>query len=186
MGRSETFRTTSAAPLGAFRYFCAPLPNVYRTKFARRRADGKRLVFHTTAPGDPLFVREAERPGIHADRMIYVAPGGVHCHFPTWSPDGVFIYFVRGVPPDNWDSDRLLHRTNRTARLRLRGARLPQSSPRIHRVAATTNGRATRTRRPLRRCLSHQCRRSANHSVAGSPAITPGLAQAHPGLGAHG
>ena len=66
--------------------------------------DGKRLVYHTTAPGDPLFVRESGRPG---DRRIYVAPAGVHCHFPLWSPDDAFIYFVRGVPPDDWDVWRI-------------------------------------------------------------------------------
>lgn len=62
--------------------------------------DGRKLVFHTTAPGDPIFVRE---PGI-PDRLIYVAPAGVHCHFPVWSPDDAFIYFVRGIPTDGvWD-----------------------------------------------------------------------------------
>ncbi len=66
--------------------------------------DGKRLVYHTSAPGDPLFVRE---PGKPTDRRIYVAPAGVHCHFPLWSPDDAFIYFVRGVPPDNWDIWRI-------------------------------------------------------------------------------
>jgi Tol biopolymer transport system component len=59
-----------------------------------------RLVYHTTAPGDPLFVRE---PNQSAARQIYVAPTGVHCHFPIWSPDNGFIYFVRGVPPNEWD-----------------------------------------------------------------------------------
>jgi len=67
-------------------------------------SDGTRLVFHTTAPGDPIFVRAA---GDDAARQIYIAPAGIHCHFPTWSPDGEFIYFVRGVPPANWDVWRL-------------------------------------------------------------------------------
>jgi len=66
--------------------------------------DGAKLVYHTTAPGDPLFVRESAKPG---DRRIYVAPTGVHCHFPLWSPDDAFIYFVRGVPPDDWDIWRI-------------------------------------------------------------------------------
>jgi Tol biopolymer transport system component len=69
--------------------------------------DGKQLVFHTTAPGDPLFVRESGQVGERADRRIYVAPAGVHCHFPLWSPDDSFIYFVRGVPPDDWDIWRI-------------------------------------------------------------------------------
>ena len=56
--------------------------------------DGRKLVFHTTAPGDPIFVREPGSP----DRLIYVARAGVHCHFPVWSPDDAFIYFARGIP----------------------------------------------------------------------------------------
>ena len=67
-------------------------------------SDGSRLVYHTTAPGDPLFVRSASETEAH---QIYVAPSGIHCHFPTWSPDGQFIYFARGEPPVNWDIWRL-------------------------------------------------------------------------------
>ena len=66
--------------------------------------DGRWLVYHTTAPGDPLFVRER---GATTARQIYVATAGVHCHFPLWSPDGAFIYFVRGVPPNDWDVWRI-------------------------------------------------------------------------------
>ena len=65
--------------------------------------DGKRIVYHTTAPGDPLFVRDLSAPPGTADRRIYVAPDGVHCHFPIWSSDDAWIYFVRGVPPEEWD-----------------------------------------------------------------------------------
>ena len=36
-----------------------------------------------------------------------MAPAGVHCHFPVWSLDDNFIYFVRGVPPDDWDIWRI-------------------------------------------------------------------------------
>jgi Tol biopolymer transport system component len=59
-----------------------------------------RLVYHTTAPGDPMFVRKRDET---VARQLYVAPSGVHCHFPIWSPDDRFIYFVRGVPPNEWD-----------------------------------------------------------------------------------
>ena len=58
---------------------------------------GARIVYHTTAPGRPA-VRAAARGRAGADRRVYVAPAGVHCHFPIWSPDDAFIYFVRGVP----------------------------------------------------------------------------------------
>ena len=80
------------------------LPEVGEFDWSR---DGTRLVYHTTAPGDPLFVREPGQPGERADRRIYVAPAGVHCHFPMWSPDDAFIYFARGVPPDEWDIWRI-------------------------------------------------------------------------------
>jgi len=66
---------------------------------------GARLVYHTTAPGDPLFVRDSGTSAVA--RTIYVAPAGVHCHFPVWAPDDAFIYFVRGVPPDDWDVWRI-------------------------------------------------------------------------------
>ena len=65
--------------------------------------DGKWLVYHTTAPGDPLFVKGAADTSGEA-RRIYVGPAGVHCHFPIWAPDDAYIYFVRGVPASGeWD-----------------------------------------------------------------------------------
>jgi Tol biopolymer transport system component len=66
--------------------------------------DRKQVVFHTTAPGDPIFLRAA---GEKTARQIYVAPPGIHCHFPIWSADGEFIYFLRGEPPVHWDVWRL-------------------------------------------------------------------------------
>jgi serine/threonine protein kinase/Tol biopolymer transport system component len=70
--------------------------------------DGKRLIYHTTAPGDPYFLRESEEPGSNrGDRRIYVAAAGVHSHFPVWSPYDAYIYIVRGLPPDDWDIWRI-------------------------------------------------------------------------------
>jgi Tol biopolymer transport system component len=77
------------------------LPGAAEVAYSR---DGRHLVYHTTAPGDPLFVRDLRQS---TTRQIYVAPAGVHCHFPLWSPDDSFIYFVRGVPPDDWDVWRI-------------------------------------------------------------------------------
>ena len=57
--------------------------------------DGARVVYHTFADGDPMFV--ADRTGANA-RQIFGERPGIHNHFPTWSPDGKWIYFVRGVP----------------------------------------------------------------------------------------
>ncbi len=67
--------------------------------------DGSRLAYHTPGPGDPLFVTDgSERPG---DRPIFTAPAGLHSHFPLWSPDKAFIYFVQGSLPDKLDIWRI-------------------------------------------------------------------------------
>ena len=66
-------------------------------------ADGQ-LVYHSTAPGDPLFVRG---PRESVPRHLYTAPAGAHCHFPVWSPDAQWIYLVCGQPPDHWDLWRI-------------------------------------------------------------------------------
>jgi len=67
--------------------------------------DGSRLAYHTPGPGDPLFVSEGSQRS--AGRPIFAAPAGLHCHFPVWSPDGAFIYFVQGSLPDKLDIWRI-------------------------------------------------------------------------------
>jgi Tol biopolymer transport system component len=66
--------------------------------------DGRRIVYHPPTAGDPLFVTE---PDEKVGRQIYIARPGVHCHFPVWSHDGAFIYFVQGFPPDEMDVWRI-------------------------------------------------------------------------------
>ena len=67
--------------------------------------DGTQLVYHTPGPGDPLFVTNGNRqPG---DRPIFIAPAGLHSHFPLWSRDSKFIYFDLGTPPDKLDIWRI-------------------------------------------------------------------------------
>jgi Tol biopolymer transport system component len=63
------------------------------------------VVYHPSAPGDPLFIARADEKG--GGRQIYSAPPGIHCHFPLWSHDGASIYFVRGFPPDEMDLWRI-------------------------------------------------------------------------------
>jgi Tol biopolymer transport system component/DNA-binding winged helix-turn-helix (wHTH) protein len=63
--------------------------------------DAARLVYHPSAPGDPLLVAPADDPG--AGREIHAALPGVHNHFPLWSYDGTTIYFAQGFPPDDMD-----------------------------------------------------------------------------------
>ena len=57
--------------------------------------DGSKLVYHQGLAGDPILV--AEPDGSNGKRIFIDTPG-YHCHYPTWSPDGRYIYFVRGVP----------------------------------------------------------------------------------------
>jgi len=57
--------------------------------------DGERVVYHTFSSGDPVFV--ADRDGANARRIFGDQPG-IHNHYPTWSPDGRWIYFVHGTP----------------------------------------------------------------------------------------
>ena len=63
--------------------------------------DGQRIVYHTFGSGDPMFV--TDRSGANA-RQIFVDRPGLHNHFPAWSPDGRWIYFVHGTP-DTRDRD---------------------------------------------------------------------------------
>jgi len=67
--------------------------------------DGTRLAYHTPGPGDPLFVTEGgQKTG---GRRIFAAPEGLHSHFPLWSPDGKYLYFVQGSLPDKLDIWRI-------------------------------------------------------------------------------
>jgi len=67
--------------------------------------DGSRLAYHTPGPGDPLFVTNGTRRA--EDRPIFEAPAGLHSHFPLWSPDAAFLYFVQGSLPDKLDIWRI-------------------------------------------------------------------------------
>ena len=66
--------------------------------------DGRRIVYHPPTEGDPLFVTE---PDEKSGRQIFVAREGFHNHFPVWSPDGAFIYFVHGLPLEESDVWRI-------------------------------------------------------------------------------
>lgn len=67
--------------------------------------DGSQIAYHTPGAGDPLFVSDGlKRADTHA---IRTAPAGLHSHFPLWSQDGKFIYFVQGSLPDQLDIWRI-------------------------------------------------------------------------------
>ncbi len=79
--------------------------------------DGTRVVYHLWKPGDPTFV--ADHNG-NNQRLIVQNEAGLHNHYPVWSKDGRWIYFVRGrpatremdlwrVPPDGGAAEQLTH-----------------------------------------------------------------------------
>ena len=79
------------------------LPGVAEFDWSR---DGSRLAYHTPGPGDPLFLSDSTVPQLGA-KPIFTAPPGLHSHFPLWSPDSAFIYFVQGTLPDKLDIWRI-------------------------------------------------------------------------------
>ncbi len=79
--------------------------------------DGSRIAYHGYSAGDPIFV--ADRDGSDG-KQIFVDKPGYHNHFLTWSPDGRYIYFVRGaiatrqmdiwrIPATGGEPDRITH-----------------------------------------------------------------------------
>jgi serine/threonine protein kinase/Tol biopolymer transport system component len=105
---------------GAPRVF---LPNAVEAAWS---FDRSRIAYYAPAPGDPIFI--ADRNGGNA-RKICVDKPGIHQHYVTWSPDGRYLYFVRGIPPDEMDiwrtssaggvAERLTHHNSRVAYPRL-------------------------------------------------------------------
>ena len=59
--------------------------------------DGARVVSHPQADGDPLTITDAD--GGNA-QVIFSLKAGGHNHYPVWSRDGQWIYFISGM----WDA----------------------------------------------------------------------------------
>jgi Tol biopolymer transport system component len=62
--------------------------------------DGTRLAYHETTAGDPIFIAGGD--GSNPTR-IHIGPPGSHSHHLSWSPDGRYIYFAHGLPPNDMD-----------------------------------------------------------------------------------
>jgi Tol biopolymer transport system component/DNA-binding winged helix-turn-helix (wHTH) protein len=67
--------------------------------------DGKRIAYHTAEAGDPMFIANADEK--ERGLPLYVGAPGKHSHFPLWSRDGRFVYFVHGYVPDEMDVWRM-------------------------------------------------------------------------------
>jgi len=66
--------------------------------------EGSRIAYHETTPGDPIYV--ADNDGGNP-RRLFIADPGIHSHHLSWSPDGRFLYFAHGVPPNDMDVWRI-------------------------------------------------------------------------------
>jgi Tol biopolymer transport system component len=85
-------------------------------------SDGARLVYHTPGPGDPMFVKDPGQSA--AGPPIFAAAAGLHAHFPVWSTNGAFIYFVQGSLPDAMDVWRLRPTGGAPERITRHGSRV--------------------------------------------------------------
>src|SRR5437867_1123199 len=85
-----------------------------------------RLAYHELAPGDPIFVADAD--GANAQRIFIAAPG-LHSHYLSWSPDGRFLYFSHGLPPNEMDVWRVRATGGRPERITSHNARVGYPVP---------------------------------------------------------
>jgi Tol biopolymer transport system component len=83
------------APLGG-----PPRKLVDRAGGLRWSADGSQVVFMRPDPasGDEILVARADGT---EERVLVPPMGGLHFHEPAWSHDGAWVYFNRGVMPNN-------------------------------------------------------------------------------------
>ena len=84
--------------------------------------DGSLIVYHPPADGDPLFITAPDEKA--GPRKIYQARKGFHNHFPVWSHDGAFIYFVHGLPLEKNDLYRIRTTGDQLERLTFHDSRV--------------------------------------------------------------
>jgi Tol biopolymer transport system component len=76
--------------------------------------DRSLLAYHTSANGDPIFL--ADRNGRNP-RQLLIEKKGTHNHFPVWSPDGRYVYFVQWILAGNADIWRIAAAGGKTERI---------------------------------------------------------------------
>jgi Tol biopolymer transport system component len=84
--------------------------------------DGSLIVYHPPADGDPLIITAPDEKA--GRRKIYQARKGFHNHFPIWSHDGAFIYFVHGLPLEKDDVWRIRTTGDQLERLTFHDSRV--------------------------------------------------------------
>jgi Tol biopolymer transport system component len=93
-------------------------PFLDRAVMAVWSPDGKRVAYHEGG-GDPIFI--ADQNGQNP-RRVFKTNRGKHSHYLTWSPDGRYLYFAHGVPPDDMDIWRVAVDSDAPERLTVHNA----------------------------------------------------------------
>ncbi len=89
--------------------------------------DGTGLAYHTTEPGDPMFI--AEHDGANARRLFQDSPDR-HNHYLAWGAEGKWIYFAHGTQAtDEMDLWRIRASGGDPERLTYRNADLRDPTP---------------------------------------------------------
>ncbi len=74
-------------------------PFLDRAVMAVWSPDGRHVAYHEGGD-DPMFVADANGRN---PRHLFKTDRGKHSHYLAWSPDGRYLYFAHGVPPDDMD-----------------------------------------------------------------------------------
>jgi serine/threonine protein kinase/Tol biopolymer transport system component len=154
-------------------------PLLTKSVMAAWSPDGSRIAYHETTGGDPIFI--ADRDGTHARRIHVGAPGN-HCHHLSWSPDGHYIYFSSGIPPDEMDIWRVPVAGGPAERLTTHNSRVGYPSllddTTLVYVATADDGTgpwlysmslATRKRERVLSGVDHYISIAASRQIAGQP-----------------
>lgn len=88
---------------------------------------GSKVAFHTSEPGDPIFVAESDGSNI---QQIYRDVPDKHNHFVAWGANDNFIYFVHGTPATSeTDLWRIASSGGRPERLTFQNCALRDPTP---------------------------------------------------------
>jgi Tol biopolymer transport system component len=95
--------------------------------------DRTRLVLFKNDVGDPIFTADPDGGG---EKQLFPVKRGMHHHYPTWSPDGRFVYFVQGLSPNEMDIWRASSQGGDPERLTFHNAPVSYLTPLGPRIVA--------------------------------------------------